>query len=161
MRNTKKNQVQNAVNNAKKYGDTINVDAAKNVIASGAEDVILGMMLLYSEHRQAVVNKAVDVDADDFFTEFGRRVFSGICELEASDDGYSRAGLCQYFSADEQGRLQRLEQSRLDLTDNSITVLKQAIDVLRAEKTRRQAEASGDKLAVLRLKRQNNEKNKK
>ena len=157
----KKNQVQNAVNNAKKYGDTINVDAAKNVVASGAEDVILGMMLLYSEHRQAVVDKIVDVCDDDFFTEFGRRVFSSICELEMSDDGYSRAGLCQYFSADEQGRLQRLEQSRLDLTDNSITVLKQAIDVLRAEKVRRQAEASGDKLAVLRLKRQNNEKNKK
>ena len=157
----KKKQTQNAVNNAKKYGDTINIDAAKNVVASGAEDVILGMMLLYSEHRQAVADKTVDVSADDFFTDFGKRVFLSICELEMSDEGYSRSGLCQYFSADEQGRLQKLEQTRLDLTDNSVAVLKQAINVLRAENMRRRAEASGDKLAVLRLKRQNNEKNKK
>ena len=157
----KKNQTQNAVNHAKKYGDTINIDAAKNVMASGAEDVILGMMLLYAEHRQSVVNKTVDICAEDFFTEFGKRVFSRICELEMSEDGYSRAGLCQYFTADEQGRLQRLEHSRATLSDNGLLILKQAIDVLRAENARRQAEASGDKLAVLRLKRQNNDKNKK
>jgi DNA primase len=157
----KKNQTQNAVNHAKKYGDTINIDAAKNVMASGAEDVILGMMLLYADHRQSVVNKTVDICAEDFFTEFGKRVFSRICELEMSEDGYSRAGLCQYFTADEQGRLQRLEHSRAMLSDNGLLILKQAIDVLRAENARRQAEASGDKLAVLRLKRQNNDKNKK
>lgn len=157
----KKSQTQNAVNHAKKYGDEINIDAAKNIVASGAEDVILGMMLLYSEYRTAVIDKSVDICVEDFFTEFGKRVFSGICELEMSDDGYSRSGLCQYFSADEQGRLQRLEQSRADLTDNNMPIFKQAIEVLKSEKMRHQAEASGDKLAILRLKRQNYEKNKK
>lgn len=156
----KKNQGQNAVNYAKKYGDAINSDAAKNVVASGAEDVILGMMLLYSEYRTAVTDKLVDVCAEDFFTEFGKRVFSCICELDISEEGYSRSGLCQGFSADEQGRLQRLEQSRADLTDNSMNVFKQAVEVLKAERTRRQAEDSGDKLAVLRLKRQNHKKTK-
>ena len=157
----KKNQAQNAVNRAKKYGDVINGDAAKSVVASSAEDVILGMMLLYAEYRSAVTNKLVDISSEDFFTEFGKRVFMSICELDISKDGYSRAGLCQYFSADEQGRLQQLEQSRAALTDNSMAVFERSVEVLKTEKTRQQAEKSGDKLAVLRLKRQNNEKNKK
>lgn len=157
----KQKQGRDALNHAKKYGDVINSDAAKNVAAAGAEDVILGMLLLYAEYRDAVIRGNVVLKPEDFFTTFGRRVFEAICELEQSDDGYSRAGICQYFSADEQGRLQRLEQSRADLTENSMKVFEQAIEVLRSEKERRMAEDAGDKLATIRLKRQNNAKNKK
>ena len=157
----KQKQGRDAVNYAKKYGDTVNSDAAKNVMASGAEDVVLGMMLLYSEHRAAVIGGELPISSDDFFTAFGKRVFEAIYELETSDEGYSRSSLCQYFSADEQGRIHRLEQMRSELTDNSINVLKQAVEVLKAEKIRCQADSSGDKLAAIRLKRQMNEKNKK
>lgn len=156
----KQKQGRDAVSYAKKYGDVINIDAAKNVAASGAEEVIIGLMLLYAEHRSAVVKGKVTLTADDFFTAFGKRVFENICELEQSDDGYSRAALSQYFTADEQGRLQRLEQQRIELSDNSLSVLEQAVDSLRVAKQRQDADDSGDKLAAIRLKRQNN-KNKK
>ena len=156
----KQQQGKDAVSYAKKFGDVINTDAAKNVAASGAEDVILGLMLLYAEHRNAVVKGKVSVSNDDFFTAFGKRVFECICELEQSDDGYSRATLSQYFTADEQGRLQRLEQMRAELSDNSLAVLEQAVASLRTAKQRQDADDSGDKLAAIRLKRQNN-KNKK
>ena len=157
----KQKQGRDAVNSAKKYGDQINSDAAKNVMASGAEDVILGMMLLHGEHRNAVASGVVQLSSDDFFTSFGKRVFESICELEKSDGGYSRSSLCQYFSADEQGRIHRLEQMRADLTDNSLAVLTQAVQVLKTERLRYQADNAGDKLAAIRLKRQANEKNKK
>ena len=156
----KHQQGKDAVSYAKKFGDVINTDAAKNVAASGAEDVILGLMLLYAEHRNAVVNGKVSVSKDDFFTSFGKRVFEYICDLEQSDDGYSRAALSQFFTADEQGRLQRLEQMRVELSDNSLAVLEQAVVSLKNAKQRQDADDSGDKLAAIRLKRQNN-KNKK
>jgi len=157
----KQKQGRDAVSYAKKYGDAINSDAAKNVMASSAEDVILGMMLLYGEHRSAVVKGKVTLSSDDFFTAFGKRVFESICALEKSNEGYSRSALCQYFSADEQGRLHRLEQMRADLSDNGMKVLEQAVSVLQTENARRRADSTGDKLAAIRLKRQTNAKIKK
>ncbi len=154
-------QSREAVSAAKHYGDTINLDAAKNVAASGAEDVILGLLLLFDEYRAAVVSGDVKLDGEDFFTAFGRRVFDEICRLQRSDEGYSRALLYQEFSADEQGRLQQLEQARSQLSDNSMQVLREAAETLKGERRLREAESAGDKLAAIRLKRVNNAKNKK
>lgn len=154
-------QSRDAVSAAKHYGDTINLDAAKNVAASGAEDVILGLLLLFDEYRTAVASGTVRLDGEDFFTAFGRRVFDEICRLQRSDEGYSRALLYQEFSADEQGRLQQLEQARSQLSDNSLQVLREAAETLKGERRLREAESAGDKLAAIRLKRVNNSKNKK
>lgn len=154
-------QSRDAVSTAKHYGDTINLDAAKNVAASGAEDVILGLLLLFDEYRTAVASGTVRLDGEDFFTAFGRRVFDEICRLQRSDEGYSRALLYQEFSADEQGRLQQLEQARSQLSDNSLQVLREAAETLKGERRLREAESAGDKLAAIRLKRVNNSKNKK
>ena len=139
----------------------VNSDAAKNVTASGAEEVIIGLLLMFDEYREEVVSGQVALCADDFFTAFGRRVFEAICRLQSSDEGYSKAQLYQDFSADEQGRLQYLEQVRGQLSDNSRRVLEEAALTLRDEHTLRQAEDTGDKLAAIRLKRLKNEENKK
>ena len=154
-------QSREAVSAAKHYGDVVNSDAAKNVTASGAEEVIIGLLLMFDEYREEVVSGQVALCADDFFTVFGRRVFEAICRLQSSDEGYSKAQLYQDFSADEQGRLQYLEQVRGQLSDNSRRVLEEAARTLRDEHTLRQAEDTGDKLAAIRLKRLKNEENKK
>lgn len=154
-------QSREAVSAAKHYGDVVNSDAAKNVTASGAEEVIIGLLLMFDEYREEVVSGQVALCADDFFTAFGRRVFEAICRLQSSDEGYSKAQLYQDFSADEQGRLQYLEQVRGQLSDNSRRVLEEAARTLRDEHTLRQAEDTGDKLAAIRLKRLKNEENKK
>ncbi len=154
-------QSRDAVSAAKHYGDSVNLDAAKNVAASGAEDVIIGMMLLFEEYREAVVSGRVALDAGDFFTAFGKRVFGEICRLQSSEDGFSRAMLFQDFSADEQGRLTALERARSQLSDNSMKVFGEAVETLRNERALHAAESGGDKLAAIRLKRLNNEKNKK
>lgn len=157
----RKKQSREAVSAAKHYGDVVNSDAAKNVTASSAEEVIIGLLLMFDEYREEVVSGQVALCADDFFTVFGRRVFEAICRLQSSDEGYSKAQLYQDFSADEQGRLQYLEQVRGQLSDNSRRVLEEAAHTLRDEHTLRQAEDTGDKLAAIRLKRLKNEENKK
>ncbi len=142
-----------AVSAAKFFGDKVNPDAAKNVAAAGAEEVILGLLLLYEEYRSSVVSGRVDIKEDDFFTSFGRRVFLKIMELTASESGFSLAMLGQYFSSDEMGRIQGFIIKRSDLDNNSIEILRAAAAALREEKIISEAEQSGDRFAALKLKR--------
>ena len=99
-----------------------------------SEDTVLGLMLLYEEHRRAVREGAVSLTADDFVTAFNRRVFEAIMELENSDGGFSTAVLGEQFDPDEMGRLAKLAQARRNLSENGQSVLKAAVRTLQDEK---------------------------
>ena len=110
--------------------DRVNPEAAGNIRAAAAEDTVLGLMLLYEEHRRAVREGAVSLTADDFVTAFNRRVFEAIMELENSDGGFSTAVLGEQFDPDEMGRLAKLVQARRNLSENGQSVLKAAVRTL-------------------------------
>lgn len=114
--------------------DRVNPEAAGNIRAAAAEDTVLGLMLLYEEHRRAVREGAVSLTADDFVTAFNRRVFEAIMELENSDGGFSTAVLGEHFDPDEMGRLAKLAQARRNLSENGQSVLKAAVRTLQDEK---------------------------
>ena len=114
--------------------DRVNPEAAGNIRAAAAEDTVLGLMLLYEEHRRAVREGAVSLTADDFVTAFNRRVFEAIMELENSDGGFSTAVLGEQFDPDEMGRLAKLAQARRNLSQNGQSVLKAAVRTLQDEK---------------------------
>lgn len=114
--------------------DRVNPEAAGNIRAAAAEDTVLGLMLLYEEHRRAVREGAVSLTADDFVTAFNRRVFEAIMELENSDGGFSTAALGEQFDPDEMGRLAKLAQARRNLSENGQSVLKAAVRTLQDEK---------------------------
>ena len=114
--------------------DRVNPEAAGNIRAAAAEDTVLGLMLLYEEHRRAVREGAVSLTADDFVTAFNRRVFEAIMELENSDGGFSTAVLGEQFDPDEVGRLAKLAQARRNLSENGQSVLKAAVRTLQDEK---------------------------
>lgn len=114
--------------------DRVNPEAAGNIRAATAEDTVLGLMLLYEEHRRAVREGAVSLTADDFVTAFNRRVFEAIMELENSDGGFSTAVLGEQFDPDEMGRLAKLVQARRNLSENGQSVLKAAVRTLQDEK---------------------------
>lgn len=114
--------------------DRVNPEAAGNIRAAAAEDTVLGLMLLYEEHRRAVREGAVSLTADDFVTAFNRRVFEAIMELENSDGGFSTAMLGEKFDPDEMGRLAKLAQARRNLSENGQSVLKAAVRTLQDEK---------------------------
>lgn len=120
--------------------DKVNPEAAGNVRAAAAEDTILGLLLLYGEHRRAVRDGSVPLSADDFVTAFNRRAFEKIMELENSDGGFDAALLGECFGPDEMGRLAKLMQARRDLSENGLPVLQAAVQTLHDEKAARSGE---------------------
>ncbi|MGI6167905.1 MAG: DNA primase [Eubacteriales bacterium] len=153
-RNLRQREGREVVSAAKYFGDKVNPDAAKNVAAAAAEEVILGLLLLYDEYRDAVGRGEIELSENDFFTSFGGRVFSYVMELHKSDEGFSYAALGQYFTADEAGRIQSLIRKRSELDNNNIEILRSAVQTLMEEKAIADAERSGDKFAVIRAKRE-------
>ena len=81
-------------------------------------------------------------------------MFSAVIELHRSDEGFSYAALGQYFTSEEAGRIQSLIRKRSELANNNIEILESSVNTLKAKKTLAEAEQSGDKFAVIRLKRQ-------
>jgi DNA primase len=117
---------------AKNIGDRINPDSAKNIQAAAAEEAILGLMLLFDEHRSAVASGKVKLSREDFFTELGAKAFEKILELQNSDGGYMKSMLGEHFSVDEMGRLQRMEHKRLELVSNGADVFEASVNALKS-----------------------------
>lgn len=154
----KKKEGQDARLSIRNYGDRTNLDAAKNIAANAAEEAILGLLLLYEEHRSAVQSGKVELSAEDFCTSLGKRMFEEIMRLQGSDGGFLFALLGESFNPDEIGRMQKYMQARSSLTANGTEVLKTSIDALRRA-VRRTEEKKGD-LADLILKKRNQSKQK-
>ncbi len=132
-------QSREAQMSAMALGDKVNPEAAGSVQASAAEDAIIGLLLLYPEHRTAVKMGRVSLAAEQFVTSFNRRAFDAIMALENSDEGYEFSMLGQSFSPDEMGRLAKLEQARRRLTENGTEVLRSSIEALDRAGVRRAA----------------------
>jgi DNA primase len=112
---------------AKHIGDRVNPDAAKNVPANNAEEAILGLMMLFDEHRSAVASGRVALSSDDFFTDLGKRVFEAIMELQNSDGGYMQSLIGERFTPDEMGRIQRMMNNRTTLSSNGADVFEASV----------------------------------
>ena len=128
---------QQAQMSAMNIGDRVNPDAAKDVQAASAEEAILGMMLIYPEYRKNVLNKAIKLDAENFVTEFGRRVFEAIMKLEATENGFSLSLLGESFNPDEMGRITSMECKRRDMTRNDSEVFNSTVDSLKKLKAQK------------------------
>lgn len=136
----KREQAQKIVRQSAGYGDRVNPDFAKNVAAAKAEEAVLGMLLLFPEHRKAVRTGEVALTAADFFTEFGRRVFEAIEENDR-DGSFAPSVLGQIFTPEEEGRITRMQLSRSALSDNGAAVFAENAAALRRE---RAAASDGD-----------------
>lgn len=150
----KKDESRQAQMSIRNIGDRINPDAVKFVGANALEETILGLLLIYEEYRAAVTKGSVSLVADDFVTAFGKKVFLTLFEVYNSSDEFLPAMLGQYFTADEMGRLEKMRQSRLSLTENGRDVLDASIAALKAEKEKKLSAEGGDKFATLRAKQE-------
>ncbi len=144
----------------KNIGDRVNPDAAKYIRATAAEEALLGLMLVFDEFRRAAANQEVPIGADDFVTDFSRRVFLALCELENSEAGYSKAMLGQMFDIDEMGRIEKIELDRRRLARNDREVFMSCIESIKTEKSRMSANNTADRFDDLK-KMQEALKNKK
>ena len=150
--------IQNIKLSIKNYGDRVNPDAVKNVAANAAEEAILGMLLVYDEHREAVRKGKIELSSDDFFTSLGKRIFEKIMELQGSDGGFSINIMGEDFSADEMGRIQKMIGNREALSENGTKILQSNIEALKQAKSKSTDSARLED--VLRAKREKLSKNK-
>ena len=141
IREYNQKQSQEAYMSVKNINDRINPDASKNIRANSAEETVLGLMLIYSEYRADAANGKAGLSAADFSTDFGRRVFESICELERTEAGFSKAMLGQSFSVDEIGRIESMEQKRHALSTNTREVFDISIKTLKESASDSQKDA--------------------
>ncbi len=128
----KNQETQKIIRQSAGFGDRINPDYAKNIAAAKAEESVLGMLLLYPEHRKAVIEETCELSADNFFTDFGKRVFNSI--IETAKSGIFEIGLLgEYFSPEEQGRIMRIQLLRSQLSDNGTETFNESVSALKRE----------------------------
>lgn len=137
------------------YTDRVNPDFAKNVGAAKAEEHLLAMLLLYSEHRIKAISE-YGLSEDDFVTDFGRRVYKKICELESLGQ-FDESLIGEDFSVDEMSRLKKIQLDRNGL-NNSTEVLADCIKTLKNEKYINSSDDSStiedDILSIIKRKQQ-------
>lgn len=119
------------------YSDKINTDFIKAPAVAKNEEAVLGLLLVYPEHRKSVFeNQRLTVD--DFFTEFNKRVFSYICESYGNDD--SMTDINDVFTSDEVGRITKMKINRMQLSDNGENVLDDCIRNLKSSVEKKKTE---------------------
>ena len=127
----KKNEADKMRKTAIGYADRVNPEFAKAPEIASNEENVLGLLLLYPEHRKKVILNQ-NLSEDDFFTAFGKRVFRYVLDLESEGE---KEDINLIFSPDEVGRITKMKFIRMKLTDNgdgafdeSVKMLKKSID---------------------------------
>ena len=119
------------------YSDRINPDFIKMPVIARNEETVLGLLLLYEEHRKKVFEEGL-LSERDFATELNRRVFAYI-------EGAYRLGDSRFtdinekFSSEEIGRISKMKIMRMQMSSDSEEVLKDAISALRKSVLREEA----------------------
>lgn len=119
------------------YSDKVNTDFIKAPAVAKNEEAVLGLLLLYPEHRKTVFEGARLTDAD-FFTDFNKKVFSYIESSYHRDD--TMLDMNGAFTSDEVGRITKMKISRMQLTDNGADVLESCIQNLKSSIDKKKSE---------------------
>ena len=122
------------------FGDRVNPDYAKAPTVAGHEENVLGLLLLYPEHRKRVFTESL-LSSEDFFTDLNRRVFEYTRLLYESPDG-ENVDVNFHFSPDEVGRISKMKISRMNLSDNGDAVLLESISLLKDAMKKKNAAAA-------------------
>jgi len=140
------------------FGDKVNPDFAKAPAIAKAEENVLGLLLLYPDHRKRVFESSL-LTEDDFFTELNKKVFLFLKECYANDPTYVD-DFNASFTPEEVGRITKMKIARMSLAENGSAVLGECIETLKSfiQKKRSETVTSVDDLTKLlnSLKNDNN-----
>ena len=120
------------------YSDKVNIDFIKAPAVAKNEEAVLGLLLVYPEHRKSVFDKQ-RLTNEDFFTEFNKKVFTYIKSCYDSGDD-SMMGINDTFTSDEVGRITKMKIGRMQLSDNSEQVLDDCIQNLKSSVEKKKTE---------------------
>ena len=111
------------------YSDRVNPDFIKAPAVAKNEETVIGLLLLYPEHRKKVFEQNLLSD-ENFFTDLNKRIFEYMREAYVSKDD-SHADVDAYFTPEETGRITKMKLSRMSLSDNGEQVLLDSISSLK------------------------------
>lgn len=126
----RKDEFRKIITETEGYGDRINPDAPKNLKAAKAEEAIIGILLLHPEYISEMRKKGTLPLESDFFTEFGKKVFSLMSELSMTDN-FSDSMLGESLTPDEMSRLEKIKITRRQVTSNTIEILYDCLETLK------------------------------
>ena len=126
----KKNEVNKIRQDAIGYSDNINPDFIKAPAVAKNEENIIGLLLIYPEHRKKVFDQALLSD-DDFVTDLNKRIFNYLRSSYFENED-SHTDINEIFNEGEVGRIMRMKISRMQLNDNGDVVLSDSISSLKA-----------------------------
>ncbi len=139
------------------FGDKVNTDFAKMPRVARLEEAVLGLLLLYPEHRARAFATPPLLTEENFLTAFGKRVFLFIRE-RSEEDGFDTALIDETFTPDEVGRIAGMRVARLRLSDNGDAVFTECVEALRsavAMEMAKDSPASIDALNAILSKKRN------
>lgn len=119
------------------YSDKVNIDFIKAPAVAKNEEAVLGLLLVFPEHRKKVFENQM-LSEDDFYTEFNKKVFLYIKSSYGVDD--SMTDINDVFSFDEVGRITKMKISRMQLIDNGEQVLENCIQNLKSSIEKKKTE---------------------
>lgn len=125
-----KKERQRIYTQASAIGDRVNPDSAKNLRSARAEENILGIILIKNEYIPRIKSGEYGLSAEDFFTEFNRKVFELIIENTDESGKFDTGTFARELNEEEQGRTVRFSVERAGL-NNDENVLKACIETLK------------------------------
>ena len=120
------------------YSDRINPDFAKAPALAKNEENVLGLLLLYPDHRKQVFENELLSD-QDFYTDFNKRIFEYIRNSYFSDGADNEMN--EHFTSEEIGRITKMKINRMQLAENGPSVLRESIDSLHSSLIKKNAES--------------------
>ncbi len=137
-RQSKKDESQKIKQATAGYGDRVNPDFAKAPAVAKNEESILGLLILYPEHRKTVFEKELLCE-DDFYTDLNKRVFKYLKESYETDPQFLFDSN-EFFTPEEVGRITKMKVSRMDLVENGPSILNECIESLKSSVQKKNAE---------------------
>lgn len=131
------------------YTDKVNPDFAKAPAVARNEENLLGLLLMYPEHRKTVFEGGL-VGVDDFITDLNKRIFSYLEKAYFEQDD-SHFDIDDNFTTDERGRMARMKSVRMELSENGDKVLRDSIDNLKKSVSKKQNEKNSSMEDLLNL----------
>ena len=111
--------------------DKVNPDFVKAPSLARAEEAALGMLLLYPEFRKKALCDSVFLSENDFFTSFGKKVFTFI--KDNTDNGFlDDKRIDEVFTPEEVGRITKMKLARLSLQNNGMPVFMEIVNTLKS-----------------------------
>lgn len=146
------------------FMDRVNTDFAKAPSVARAEEAVLGMLLLYPEFRKKSFGEDSILSESDFFTSFGKKVFSHIRD-NTYDGVLDDKQLDAVFTPDEVGRIVKMKVTRMSLQNNGLNVFLDVVNTLKVSINEKSNEDSVNSLEdlnkIISIKRAKIEKTKK